>query len=240
MLLPPHSGKQAMRITLLIAQKELLHMLNSVLGYVFALVFTVALPYPIFWAESKTNIFLNGQADLRVFFHLLPLVLLVFVPALAMRTWAEERHLSTIELLMSYPVRTSQWVVGKFLGNLAILWTCLGLTIVLPILVSTLGDLDWGPVVGGYLGAMFLGAACLSIAQCIGALSRHQILAFVLSFIILAFFMLFHLSTYNLQYRFLNVARGVIDSRDLLYYLSIVFVFLFLNVRLIDSKFWRN
>lgn len=229
-----------MRMTLLIAKKEIAHLLNSPLGYVFAIVFTVALSYPIFWADGKTNIFLNGQADLRVLFHLLPLVLMVFVPALAMRCWAEERHLNTLELLMSYPIRTGQWVVGKFLGNLIVLWACLALTGMLPILVSRLGDLDWGPVIGGYLGAMFLGAACLAIAQCVGSLSRHQILAFVLSFVILAFFMLFHLSTYNLQYRFLNVARGVVDSRDLVYYTSIVVVFLALNIRLIDSKFWRQ
>jgi len=223
-----------------LAVKEIRHVLNSYLGYVFAIVFIVALPYPMFWFNSKTNIFLNLQTDLRVFFNFLPMMFMVFIPALSMRSWSEERRSGTIETLLCYPLKAHELVIGKFAGNLLVIWGSLLMTFTIPLLVSQLGDLDWGPVLCGYLGALFLSAACLAICQFLGAFTQHQILAFVLSFAVLCFFMLFQYSYNNLQYRFQNFSRGILDTRDLVHYCLLVVGFLYLNARTIASTWWRS
>lgn len=225
---------------LLIAHKEMQHNLNSLLGYVLACVFLMVLGYPVFWADSPTNIFLNGQADLRPFFNILPLVLLVFVPAVAMRAWAEERRQNTLEVLLACPITETALVLGKFLGNLLLIWISLALTLVIPILVDHIGDLDWGPVWGAYLGSLFLSATYLACTQWIGTFTQHQILAFVFSFCGLGFFTLFHQSTFNLHHRFQNLARGVVDTTDLIFFISLTIFFLLLNVLTLRSQFWRK
>ncbi len=225
-----------MRTLFLIAKKEIDHGLNSQVAYLLVLIFVISLPVPLFWTDTRSNLFLGGQADLRVFFRMLPLFLMVFVPALAMRTWAEERHAGTIETLLTFPIRERDLVLGKFLGNYLLLCACLLATITIPILVAQMGELDWGPVIGGYCGALLLAACCLAVSMLTGALTRNQVTAFVSSFLVLALAMFTNFSELNPHARFLSIARGVIDSRDLVFYLLSTWFFLYLNVKLLSFR----
>ncbi len=219
-----------------IARKELAHTFNSTLAYLIALVFVIALPVPIFWSASAANIFLSGQTDLRPLFGLLPIFLMVFTPALAMRAWGEEYHLGAIETLMTLPIKDGSLTLGKFLGVFILAGACLLATAPIPILVSKLGDLDWGPVIGGYCGALLLAAACCSAALTASAFARNQSTAFVLSLLTLAALMFVDILAINFHARFTNLARGVIDTRDVVFYLSATALFLFLNAMIVKGR----
>jgi ABC-2 type transport system permease protein len=197
--------------------------------------------------------FARGQADLRGLFEAIPLLTLLLVPALTMRLWAEETKQGTIETLLTFPVRDAELVAGKFLASWTLLAVALLLTLPLAISVSFLGNLDWGPVIGGYLGALLLGAAYLALGQFISAVTENQILAFILAFVFCLalyglgtelFSGLFSDRTATLLRalgsgsRFKSIARGVIDLRDLLYYLSLTLFFTGLSVGALRIKRW--
>src|SRR5262249_59238402 len=167
--------------------------------------------------------------------------MILLVPALTMRLWAEERKQGTIEVLLTLPARDHELVAGKFLASWALLAAGLALTLALPIAISFLGRLDWGPVVGGYVGALLLGAAYLALGPLLSASTENQILAFILALLVClalfgigteAFAGLFADRTASLLRavgtgsRFQSIARGVIDVRDLLYYASLTAFFL--------------
>ncbi len=219
-----------MRMVLLIAAKEVRHGLNSRFAYLLVLIFSLTLPIPVFWSNGASNVFLNGQATLNPFFAALPLFLMVFIPALAMHSWAGERGAGTLELLLSYPIREHELVLGKFLGNYLVCVACLLGTLMVPILVADLGNLDPGPVIGGYLGALLLAAACLAICLFVGSFTSNHITAFILGILVLASMMFISLPELNLHNRFVSVARGVLDSRDLIFYLCVTCLFLYLNI----------
>jgi ABC-2 type transport system permease protein len=218
----------------LVAKKEIAHGLNSQMAYVLALIFVIAMPVPIYWTNTPSNVFLNGNADLRFFFTMLPLYLMVFIPAMAMRAWAEERHKGTMEMLLTLPLRTRDLVLGKFLGYYLMIAVSLLGTFMVPVLLADLGNIDWGPIIGGYLGGLLLAASCLAIAMFAGALTRHQVTAFICGFLLLAVLMLINVPEFNLHGRFANVAGGVIDTRDLGFYLICTAVFLYLNIKLVE------
>ena len=111
---------------LLIARRELAHHLNSGLAPILLLVFVIAMPIPIYWANTPTNLFINGHVDLRAFFAMFPLYLMVLVPCLAMRTWSEERAQGTLETLLTMPLGETELVLGKFLGNYLLLVVAVG------------------------------------------------------------------------------------------------------------------
>lgn len=223
-----------------IARKELAHGQNTMLLYIFAIAMMIAFSYPIFWSFGPTNVFLNKSADLRFMMSLFPYVLMVFVPAFAMRTWSEERRLGTLELTLTYPMPVRDLVLGKFVGNLLPLWASLLGTLVVPVLVDQVGQLDWGPVWGGYAAACLLSATCLAICMCVSALTEHQIIAFIVGFLLLAFFTLFFVSQGNFQLRFANIARGLIDSRDMVYFICVTLAALAINIHLVESQWWRT
>ncbi len=214
----------------LIAKKEIGHALNSQLAYILSLVFVVSLPVPIFWSSSKANLFLSGHLDLGVFFSTMPLFLMVFIPALAMRTWSGEHQTGAMEMLLTMPIRESELVLGKFLGNYVLICGCILATFMTPLLANRMGDLDWGPVFAGYCGALLVSACCLAMAMFAGAFTQNQATAFVLGFLLLAFLMFIDVPRINPYVRFSNIARGVFDSRDLVWSLLTTALFLFLNV----------
>lgn len=233
-----------------IALRELGAYFNSPIAYVFLLTFVGSAWFTFF---NVGGFFARGRADLRALFEAIPLLTLLLVPALTMRLWAEEEKQGTIEMLLTLPARDRELVGGKFLASWALLATGLSLTLVLPISVSLLGNLDWGPVFGGYLGALLLGAAYLSVGQFLSAITENQILAFILSLAICialyglgteTFTGLFPdqtaavLRSLGTGSRFESIARGVIDLRDLVYYLSLTLFFLALSVGALRAKRW--
>ena len=233
-----------------VALRELRAYFNSPIAYVFLLVFAGTALFTFFNIEA---FFARGQADLRGLFESIPLLTLLLVPALTMRLWAEETKQGTIETLLTFPVRDVELVAGKFLASWALLAVALLLTFPLAVTVSFLGDLDWGPVIGGYLGALLLGAAYLAVGQFISAVTENQILAFILAFVFCLalyglgtelFSGLFSDSTAAMLRalgsgsRFESIARGVIDLRDILYYLSLTLFFTGLSVCALRVKRW--
>ncbi|MBU0636688.1 MAG: ABC transporter permease subunit [Patescibacteria group bacterium] len=242
-------NKKYFNIIYTLFKKELMDYFNSPIAYVFIGVFLVVGNWLFF-----NYFFLIGQANLRSFFTLLPWIFLFLSPAITMRLWAEEKKSGTIEFLLTLPITNWQVVLAKFFSALCFLFISLILTITLPITVSFLGNLDLGPVCGGYLGALFLAGAYLSLGLLISSLTKNQIIAFVLGLVAcFTFFMIgadfvvtgapqFLAPTMKflgLGSHFDNVSRGIIDTKDIIYYFSFIFLFLWLNVRVIENRNWK-
>lgn len=231
---------------LTIARKELRAYFNSPLAYIFINVFLVVSSWLFF-----QNYFLNGQADMRSFFGLLPWLFLFLMPAITMRVWAEEKKLGTIELLLTLPVREVDIVLGKFLASFLFLAITLLLSFMVPVIVIWSGPADIGVILASYLGTLFLGGAYIALGIWISAFTDNQIIAFILSivasflfFIVSQVFVLQSVPSFlasffqfiGLGSHFSSITRGVLDSRDILYYLSFIGFFLFLNVRQISGR----
>lgn len=228
--------------------KELKSFFNSAVAYVILTLFLLIAGW--FFASS---LFLVNQADLRdEFSFILPVLFLFFVPAITMRVIAEEKKSGTIELLVTMPVRDVEIVLGKYLASFLLLASCLLLTFAYPMTISILGDPDTGALIGGYLGLLLMGGAYVAIGVFTSALSSNQIVAFIVAFaILLVFFMLDKvlmlypgpvasiLEYASVTYHLENLARGILDTRDLVYYLSLVGLFLFLAVRSLESRKWK-
>ncbi|HEY0194045.1 MAG TPA: ABC transporter permease, partial [Kofleriaceae bacterium] len=159
-----------------VIKKELRGYFNSAIAVIFLAVF-LAVAVSTFFGWEK--FFARGIADLRPLFEWMPRMLIILVSALAMRLWAEERRAGTLEVLLTLPVPRWQLVVGKFLAGMVLIAVALALTFGLPITVSLMGKLDWGPVFGGYLAALLLSAAYLAIGMCVSAATDNQIVAFI-------------------------------------------------------------
>lgn len=243
------AGGGASRIPAVTA-RELRAYFNSPIAYVFLSVFAGAALFTFFNVEA---FFARGVADLRGLFAPLPLLMILLVPALTMRLWAEEQKQGTLEVLLTLPVRDHELVAGKFLASWILLGCALGLTLALPVSAAILGRLDWGPVVGGYLGAVLLGGAYLAAGQFLSASTENQILAFILALVVClalyglgteAFAGLFSdrlagvLRALGTGSRFQSIARGVIDLRDLVYYASLTLFFLAACVLAVRARRW--
>jgi len=240
---------QYLKIIYILFKKELMSYFNSPIAYVFIGVFLIVGNWLFF-----NTFFLVGQASVRNYFSFLPWIFLFLAPALTMRLWAEEKKSGTIEFLLTLPITDWQAVLAKFLSALAFLTFSLLLSLSIPFSAAWLGNLDLGPVVGGYLGALFLGGSYLALGLFISSLTKNQIIAFILglvacfsAFIIGADFVLASSSAsfvpimkfLGLGSHFNNIAKGVLDSKDIIYYLSFIFLFLWLNVRVIEKRSWK-
>jgi ABC-2 type transport system permease protein len=244
--------KPAARNILAIAKKELRGYFQSAVALIFLAAFLGVVVFTFFWVEK---FFTRNVADIRPMFDWLPLLLIFLVAALSMRLWSEEQKGGTIEILLTLPVPHWQLVIGKFVAGLALIALALALTLGLPITVEMMGDLDWGPVFGGYLAALLLASAYLSIGLCVSAATDNQIVALILTAVVcgllylpgaddvVRFFggdtgeLLRRISTRG---RFESIARGVLDLRDLAYYLSLIGVGLAVNVLLLARKGWSR
>ncbi len=238
-----------MRDVLTVYRKELRTYLVSPIPYVFLIIFTTLMAWMLFYMGDGA-FFVRGRATLQGgFFDMLPMILLFFVPAISMRLWSEEVRTGTLEQLMTMPVRTHALVAGKFLSAWTLLLVALVMTLPLAFTVSSLGDLDWGPVLGGYFGALLYGGALLSLGVWISALTGHQIVAFLVTLV--CGFILFVLqwvagdtmgatadilSQLSLTTHYRSMGRGVIDLRDLLYFASVMALFLYLNVQTVENR----
>ena len=241
-----------MHNVLIIAKRELGAYFGTPLAYVFAVIF-VALTGA--FAFYFGNFFERGTADLQAFFLYHPWIYLILVPAVAMRLWAEERKTGTIELLMTLPIAPWEAILGKFLAAWAFIGVALMLTFPMWITVNMLGRPDNGVILTSYLGSFLMAGSFLAIGSAISALTKNQVIAFIVSAVICFLFVMSGvemvqntvktvfpdfivqaISSLSFLTHFDKVARGVIDLPSLFFYLSMIAFFLFANMIIVEQK----
>lgn len=216
----------------LLVKKELAGYFSTPIGYIVISVFLVIAGFLFF-----STFFLYGQAELRAYFELLPLLLAFVMPAVTMRLFAEERSTGSFEMLMTLPLSKGQIVSGKILAATVFAAIMLSPTLVYAVSAAFTGSLDYGPVIGGYAGALFLAAGYASIGVFASSITKNQIIAFIIAFAICITLSLITKFLYfvspalvslmeylSADYHFQNIARGVIDSRSIIYFLSVIAV----------------
>ncbi len=241
-----------MRQILSITRKELNSYFGSPMALIFVGAFLAATLFTFFWADA---FFSRGVADVRPLFRWMPILTIFLVAALTMRQWSEEQQTGTLEILLTLPARQVQLVLGKFLAAMTLVVVALALTLFVPITVALLGDLDWGPVFGGYLAAILMASAYVAIGLFVSSRTNNQIVALLMTVVVGGSFYLAGspgvtafvgdrlaeiLRAIGSGSRFESIQRGVIDLRDLMYYLSLTALFLTLNVISLDSLRWSR
>jgi ABC-2 type transport system permease protein len=233
-----------------IVRKELRSYFNSPIAYVVMVTFVLFCSIWVFFLQS---FFAADTASLRSLFGVIPVVFIIVMPAITMRSWAEERKLGTIEVLLTLPFKEGTLVLGKFLAAVTLLAIMVGLTLPLPLLLSRFGQFDWGEVAGQYIGALLLGCAGISVGLFVSSLATNQVSSFLISLFVLLVFTL--ISQVNLAFNlpillakvfnylalgahFSNFQKGLVDTRDLFFYLLVCAVFLYLNVKTLVFKKW--
>ena len=213
-----------------VARREIKSYFDSPVGYVVLTLFLLLSG----WFFSNA-LFLQGVASVRILFDMTFILFMFFIPAITMGSFAEERRAGTLELLLTMPIRDWQVIGGKLLASFLLLCAAIGLTLIYSIAVAYLGDLDVGGTIGGYLGMALLGLACASIGVFASSLTRNQVVAFIIAFVIIfTLFMIDKVTIFvpgwmagtlqylGLDFHYQNLLRGVVDTRDILYFLSIV------------------
>ncbi|MFP3896909.1 MAG: Gldg family protein [Anaerolineales bacterium] len=241
-----------MKEILAVTRKELEEYTGSLMALIFIGAFLVVTLFTFFWVDT---FFARGVADVRPLFRRMPVLMIFLVAALTMRQWSEEERSGTLETLLTLPVSFRQLVLGKFLAVLALVAVALGLTIFLPLTVSLLGNLDWGPVFGGYLASILLSATYAGIGLFMSSRTDNQIVALISTVLVCGAFYLVGssgvtdfagqslgeiLRAIGAGSRFESIERGVVDLRDLLYYLTLTGLFLALNVLSLRAKGWSE
>jgi ABC-2 type transport system permease protein len=237
---------------LAIVRKELNGYFGSPMALLFIGVFLATTLFTFFWADA---FFARGIADVRPMFRWMPILLIFLTAALTMRQWSEEQQSGTLEILLTLPTNARQLVMGKFLAVMILVDLALSLTLFLPITVWWLGNLDWGPVIGGYLAALLLAAAYVAMGLFISSRTDNQIVSLILTVLLGGLLYMIGSQGFTSFFgdriaeilraigagsRFESIERGVIDVRDLVYYLSLTGLFLTLNVISLDSKRWSH
>lgn len=241
-----------MRNILVIAKRELGSYFGTPLAYVFIVIFLALTGALTFYLGGFLY---TGQADLHPFFVYHPWLYLLLVPAVAMRLWAEERKTGTIENLMTLPVSTYEAVLGKFLAAWVFCGIALALTFPIWITVNVLGDPDNGVVVASYFGSFLMAGAFLAIGSCVSAMTKNQVIAFVIAAtacflftmsgldLVLNFFrgwapdwLVDTIASLSFLTHFNAVTQGLIQARDLIFFVSLIAFWLFANVVIVDLK----
>jgi ABC-2 type transport system permease protein len=227
-----------------IFKKEFRTYFVSPVAYIVISIFLIVTGWFFF-----STFFLFNQASLRNFFALLPIIFAFVIPAVTMRLFSEELNVGTYEILLTMPVTYREVVLGKFLASVAFVAAMLLPTLAYPVTVNFLGDLDWGPVVGGYVGAVLLGASFSAVGLFASSLTRNQIVAFIIGVaicfaLVLIDKILFFLPTplvgvleyLGADFHFENISKGILDSRDVIYFLSVIFVSLYATHLAMEEK----
>lgn len=235
-----------------IAGKELAIFFASPIAWLFLGSFVAVTLFIFFWGEA---FFARNIADVRPMFEWLPVLLIFLSAALSMRLWSEERRTGTLEFVSTLPVASWRFVWGKFLACMVLLALALALTLPLPVTVDWMADLDWGPVWAGYLASLLLGAVYLSAGLFVSSRTDNQIVALILSTLLGGALYLVGspvltdlagntlgewMRSLSTGARFEAIARGVVDFRDLYYYLGLTVVFLVLNVYGLEHGRWAR
>jgi ABC-2 type transport system permease protein len=241
-----------MHNVLRVARKEFHGFFASPAAFIFLGAFLGVTLFTFFWVE---RFFARNIADVRPLFEWMPMLLIFLVSAITMRMWSEERRSGTLELLLTSPVPPVQLVLGKFAACVALVAVALLLTLPLPISVAALGSLDWGPVAGGYVATLFLAAAYVAIGLFVSARSENAIVSLIVTAVIGSVLYLIGSDAVTGLFgnrvseifkllgsgaRFESITRGVLDLRDVYYYVSLVGVFLTLNVLVLEWLRWRG
>ena len=241
-----------MRRIWVLARKELSAYFGTPMALIFVGAFLAITLLAFFWVET---FFVRNIADVRPMFRWMPVLLLFLVGTLTMRQWSEEQRAGTLEVLLTLPIRRVELVLGKFLAVMLLVALSLALTLFVPITVSILGPLDWGPVVGGYLAALLLASAYAAIGLFVSSRTDNQIVALIITVLLAGLFYVLGtngvtglagdtlaeiLRAIGTGSRFESIERGVIDLRDLVYYVSLSVAFLALNVLALDAKRWSK
>ena len=235
-----------------IAAKELAGFFASPAAFLFLGAFLAVTLFVFFWVET---FFARNIADVRPLFQWMPVLLIFLVAALTMRLWSEERRAGTLELLLTAPVSPTALILGKFLGAMGLVTIALALTLPLPVAVSLIGPLDWGPVIGGYVAALALASAYVAMGLWVSARSDNQIVSLITTSALASGFFLLGSPAVTALFghdianvlrelgagsRFESITRGVLDLRDLYYYLSLTAVFLALNRLTLERLRWAG
>jgi len=233
-----------MRQAVLIFSKEFKDYFISPIAYIVIAIFLLVTGWLFF-----STFFVFGQVELRRFFDLLPFLFALVVPIITMRLFSEELNVGSYEILLTLPVTFPDIILGKFMAGVAFVAAILLPTLAYPIFISFLGTLDWGVVLGSYIGSLLLGAAYVAIGLFASSLTRNQIIACIVGMVICAILaiidkMLFFFPQSILDVavylssaiHFENVAKGIVDTRDILYFLSIAFIGLYATHLVMQEK----
>ncbi|GHV77950.1 hypothetical protein AGMMS49942_27710 [Spirochaetia bacterium] len=234
-----------------LARKELYSHSNSPAFYGIAVFFLL---FTSIWLFYIQRYFTQDAATLRPYFAAFPLVFILVIPVITMKAWAEERKLGSVELLLTMPFSEWELVLGKYLSAMGVLLFILLLTLPLPLSLLPLGHFDGGVIIAEYVGALLLGSAAVSLGLLLSGLSKNQAGAFLGSAVVLMAVMLVQQITFTLElpaalaealnfislaFHFESFAKGLIDSRDLVFFILATVLFLFLNTRVILYRKWR-
>jgi ABC-2 type transport system permease protein len=237
--------------TLSIFRREFQGYFATPVAYVFIVIFLFLTGLFTFYIGAFYE---RGQADLEPFFRYHPWLYMLLIPAISMRLWSEERKSGTLELLLTLPISLAEAVVGKFLAAWAFTAIALALTFPLWLTVNYLGNPDNTVIAAGYLGSLLMAGGFLAIGSCISALTRNQVVAFVISFVVcfgfnlsgfplvLDFFsgwapqaVVVAVSSFSFVTHFHTIQKGVIDLRDIIFFTSLIAVWLYANMLAIES-----
>lgn len=237
--------------------KEINAFLSSLIGYVVMVVFLLLCGLFLWVFEGDTNILAAGYSDLGPFFYIAPWVFLFLIPAITMRSFSEEKKTGTLELLLTKPISVSQLILGKFLAGFILVVITLIPTLIYLISIwllgNPVGNIDMGGTWGSYIGLLFLSASFLSIGLFSSALTSNQIVAFILTtFLSFFFFIGFEsigsfklfgsfdslLINLGINSHYLSLSRGVIDTRDVVYFIALVMLFFLSTKLVIKSRMW--
>ena len=236
-----------MKKTVPIFRRELSAYFFSPMAYIVISVFLLITGW-FFTSE----LFLSNSSSLRNVFEIITFIFIFFIPAITMRLLSEERKSGTIELLVTMPVSDLEIVLGKYFAGLGLLIVALFFSLPYAFTLMVLGQPDIGMLISGYLGLVLLGASYVSIGVFASTVSKNQVVAFIIAFtiiftlwlidkflIIMPVYLVSTLQFLSIDYHFNNIARGVIDSRDLLYYLSLIVFMLSLSKLSLESRKWN-
>ncbi|MCQ2591259.1 MAG: ABC transporter permease subunit [Treponema sp.] len=237
------SNKKQKNPAIIIMKRELKSYFSGPIAYIVTALFLIISGFMFF-----STFFLQNRAELRNYFALLPILLSFFIPALTMRVFSEEKRVGSIETLMTLPITETNVVAGKYLAVFIETLVMLAPTLFFVLAAEIFGTPDYGPIVGGYLGAVFLCACFAAIGLFASSITKNQIISFFVGFIICivltmidTFLILFPapvvsaLSFLSANVHFSSIEKGIIDSRDLLYFISLAALFFVLTVKVQQS-----
>ncbi|GAB6090493.1 ABC transporter permease subunit [Spirochaeta dissipatitropha] len=241
----------SLRNILLVFRKDFTSSLYSPVAYLVLISFLV---FSAAWLFFLQNFFARDTASLRIYFDIFPVLFAVLIPAATMRCWAEEFRLGTAEILFSFPAYESELVIGKFLAAYSVILLAVLISVSVPVSLVTFGNFDHGQIRTAYFGVILFTAMYTAFACLVSSLSKNQVSSFLISAaVLLSLNFIDHalifsnmpdffrslIRSVSLSHRFADFNKGVIDSRDVAFFLTSTTAFLYLNVQILFLRKWR-